>query len=148
MVVYPLRSYKNLLVGKSKTVVVYKVPPQTKFEMAAQGSSVEDRAVKKLGWLNVLANEDILLFIDNKTADGNVVFILVKTCDFIDFSEGNCRLAWDHLYSKFDPNTAPLYKIFENCRLDSADKDPHIWISNLKALRQRVNFCICWKWNL
>ncbi len=44
---------------------------------------------------------------------------------------------------KFEPNTAPsllkLCKIFSNSKLDSADKDPDIWITNLEALRQRMD---------
>ncbi len=48
------RGYKKLLVGMGKTVHVDKVPIQTKFEMAENGSSVQDDAFKKLGELNVL----------------------------------------------------------------------------------------------
>jgi len=137
------RGYKKLLVGEGKTVGVDKVPTQTEFEAAEHGSSVQDEAVKKLGKLNVLAYEDILLSIDTKTAAGKVAFNLVNTCYSEDFPEGNCRLAWDRLCSKFEPNTAPsllkLRKIFANSKLDSADKDPDVWITNLEALRQRMD---------
>ncbi len=43
-------------------------------ENAEHGSLVQDEAVKKLGELNVLAYEDILLSIDTKTAAGKVAF--------------------------------------------------------------------------
>ncbi len=124
------RGYKNLLVGQCKTVGVDKVPTETKFEEAEHGSSVQDEAVKKLSDLNMLAYEDILLPIDTNTSAGKVAFNLVNTCYSEDFPQGNCRLAWDCLYSKFEPNTAPslvkLNKIFANSKLDSADKDPDI----------------------
>ena len=127
----------RLLVGEGKTVGVDKVPTQTEFEAAENGSSVQDEAVKKLGELNVLAYEDIHLSIDTKTAAGKVAFNLVNTCYSEDFPEGNCRLAWDCLCSKFEPNTAPsllkLHKIFANSKLDSADKDPDVWITNLES---------------
>ncbi len=68
-----------LLVGEGKTVGVDKVPTQTMFKMAEHGSSVQDAAIKKLGKINVLPNEDILLSIDTKTAPGKVAFNLVNT---------------------------------------------------------------------
>ncbi len=49
------RGYKKLLVGEGKTIGVDKVPTQTEFEAAENGSSDQDEAVKKLGELNVLA---------------------------------------------------------------------------------------------
>ena len=105
-------------------------------------SSIQDEAVKKLGKMNVLAYEDILLSIDTKTAAGKVVFNLVNTCYSEDVPEGNCILAWDCLHAKFEPSTVPsllkLYKIFANSKLDSADKDPNV-ITNLEALRQRMD---------
>ena len=69
--------------------------------MKKLGSSVQDEAVKKLGELNVLMYENILLSTDAKTAARKVAFILVNTCYFEEFSEGNCRLAWNHLHAKF-----------------------------------------------
>ena len=57
--------------------------------------------MKKLGELNVLMYENILLSTDAKTAARKVAFILVNTCYFEEFSEGNCRLAWNHLHAKF-----------------------------------------------
>ena len=121
---WKLEGYKKLLVGEDKTVCVDKVPTQS--EMAELGSSVQDEAVKKLGELNVLMYEDILLSIDTKTAAGKIAFNLVNTCFSEDFPEGNCRLAWDHVHAKFEHSTAPsllkLCKIFAYSKLDSANK--------------------------
>ncbi len=108
------RGYKKLLVGEGKTVGVDKVPTKTECEAAEHASSVHFEAVKKLGDLNVLLYEDIILSIDNKTAAGKVAFnLLVNTWYSEDFPEGNCRLAWDCLHSKFDPNI--LLHPFLNC---------------------------------
>ncbi len=93
--------------------------------------------------MNVLAYEEILLLIDTKTVAGKVAFNLVNTYYSEDFPEGNCRLAWDRLCSKFEPSTdlslLKLHKIFENSKLDSAGKDPDIWITNLEALKQSID---------
>ena len=94
-----LRCYKKLLVGEDKTVGVDKVPTQSEDEMAELRSSVQDEAVKKLGKLNVLTYEDILMSIDTKTAAGKVAYNLVNTCYSEDFPERNCRLAWDCLHA-------------------------------------------------
>ena len=52
-------------------------------------TSVEDKAMTKLGKLNVLAYEDILLSIDMKTAARKVNFNLVNLCYYKNFPEGN-----------------------------------------------------------
>ncbi len=84
-----------------------------------------------------------LLTPSTKTTAGKVAFDLVSTCYSEEFPEENCRFAWDCVHSKFESNTAPfllkLHKIFANSKLDSADKDPDISITNLEALRQRID---------
>ncbi len=82
---------------------------------------------------------DILLSTDTKNAAGKVAFNLVNTYYSVDFTEGNCRLVWDCLCSKFEPNTVPSLFIFATSKIDSADKDHDIWITNLEALRQRMD---------
>ncbi len=137
------RGYKKLLVTKGKTVCVDKLPNQTEFEKAEHGSSVQDEAIKKLCKLNMLAYEDNFLLINTKNTAGKVAFNLVNTCYSEDFPEGNCRLAWDCLHSNFEQNTAPsllnLQKIFANSKLDSGNKDPGVWITNMEVLRQKMD---------
>ena len=54
------------------------------------------------------------------------------------FPEGNCKVAWDRLVSKYAPHTAlSLFKLksnIHNSKLDSIDKDPDEWISHLEGL--------------
>ncbi len=131
------RCYKILLVGEGKIFGIDKVPTKSEFEEAEHGSSVQDKVVKKFGDLNVLVCEDFLLSIDTKIAAGKVVFNLVNTCYSEDFPGGNCRLACGCLYVKFEPSPSPsllkLHKNSANSKLDSAYKDPDIWITNLEA---------------
>ncbi len=131
----------KLFIGEGKTVGVDKMPTQTEFEIAEHGSSIKDEAIKKLVKLNVISHEDILLSIDTRLLLERLHS--VNTCYSQDFPEGNCRLAWDCLCSKFEPNTAlsllKWRKIFANSKLDSSDKDYDVWITNLEALRQRMD---------
>ena len=50
-----------------------------------------------------------------------------------DFQEGNCKVAWDMLVSKYALHTAlSLLKLkseFHNSKLESVDKDLDKWIS-------------------
>ena len=56
-----------------------------------------------------------------------------------DFPEGNCKVAWDRLVSKYAPHTASsllkLKREFHNSKLDYIDKDPDELISHLEGLR-------------
>ncbi len=77
------------------------------------------------------------------TAVQKVAFNLVNTRYSEDFPERNCRLAQDCLCSKYESNTTTsllkLHKFFANIKLDSADKDPDTWITNLEILRQKMD---------
>ncbi len=81
--------------------------------------------------------------IHTKTAAGKVAFNLDNTYYSQYFPEGMCRFACNCLDSKCEPNTAPspliLCKILTNGKLDSADEDPDVWITNLEAFRHRMD---------
>ena len=70
---------------------------------------------------------------------GKVAFGLVTNEKSEDFPEGNCKVAWDRLVSKYAPHTASsLLKLkgkFHNSKLESIDKDPDKWISHLEGLQ-------------
>ena len=63
---------------------------------------------------------------------------LVKNVKSEEVPEGNCKVAWDRLVSKYALHTAlSLLKLkseFHNSKLDSIDKDPDEWISYLVGL--------------
>ena len=81
--------------------------------------------------------------INTSSSVGKVAFELVKIAKSEDFLEGNCKVAWDRLVSKYDPHTASsLLKLkseFHNSKLESIDKDPGKWISHLEGLRICMN---------
>ena len=65
-----------------------------------------DTATIKLGQLNEEAYKDLVLGINTTTKQGRVVFSLVKNCKTTKYPEGNCKLAWDRLTTKYAPKTA------------------------------------------
>ena len=56
-----------------------------------------------------------------------------------DFSKGNCKIAWDMLVSRYASHTtSSLLKLkseLHNSKLESIEKDPNEWISNLDELQ-------------
>ena len=97
----------------------------------------------KLGWLNELAHEDSILFINTSSSVGKVMFGLMKNAKSEDFPKGNCKVAWDRLVSKHALHTASsllkLKREFHNSKLELIDKDPAKWISHLEGLRICMN---------
>ncbi len=90
----------------------------------------------------MLAYEDIILSIATKTAAGKFAFNLGNTCYSKDFPKVHCTNVWDHLCSKFYPNTAmtsEIMHIFGNSKLNSAEKDPDVWMIYPEALRQIID---------
>ena len=58
------------------------------------------------GELNELAYEDLILLVNTRSSVGNIAFGLVKNAKNEDFLEGNCKVAWDRLVSKYALHTA------------------------------------------
>ena len=97
----------------------------------------------KLAELNEQAYEEIILSINHVTRQGKVAFSLVKNCKSLEYPEGNCKLAWDRLVAKYAPKTAPsllkLKKKFANSKLETAEKHPDEWITELESLRNDID---------
>ena len=112
-------------------------------ELAELGTCEEDQETVRLGALNELAFEDLILCIQADTKAGRVAFNLVKNCKTDDHPEGNFCLAWTRLGNKFCPKTAPTYvslkKDFTNSSLVSSDEDPDEWITELENLRVQMD---------
>ncbi len=73
---------------------------QEQLDLAESSSSVSDKKILKLGGLNKLAYEDIVLSINCTTSSGKVAFSLIMNCKSDDFPEENCKLAWERLVKK------------------------------------------------
>ena len=61
----------------------------------------------------------------------------------VHFPEGNGKIAWDRLVSKFGPHTASfLLKLkieFHNSKLEAIEKKPDEWILNMEELKIWMN---------
>ena len=94
--------------------------------------------IVRIGELNLLAYGDLILSINTSFSVGKVALDLIKNMKSADFPEGNCKVTWDRLVSKYALHTASsLLKFkskFYNSKLDSTEKDPDEWISNLEGL--------------
>ena len=93
--------------------------------------------------MNELAYEDILLSINCSTSSGKTAFNLVDNCVTSDQPDGNCKLAWERLTSKYQPESTPSYiqlkKDFANSKLSSLDTRLDEWMSELESLRTEMN---------
>ena len=93
-----------------------------------------NKRIIKLGELNKLAYEDLIVAINTSSSVWKVAFGLVKNAKSEDYSEGNSKVAWDRLVSKYASQTAMsmlnLKSEFYNSKLQSIDKDPNEWISH------------------
>ena len=94
------KGYKKFLVSTGITPGVDKIPMQEEYENALEGDDDLDKKIVKLGELNELAYEDLILSINTSYSVGKVAFRLVKNAKSEDFLEGNCKVAWDRLVSK------------------------------------------------
>ena len=65
------------------------------------------KKIAKLVELNKLAYEDLILLINTSSSVGKVAFGLVKNTKSEDFLEGNCKVAWCRLESKYASHTPP-----------------------------------------
>ena len=106
--------------------------------------------IMKLGEVNGLAYKDLILSINTNSSIGRVALGLAKNIKSAGFPEGNCKIAWDRLVSKYALHTASSLLKLEsqshNSKLESMEKDTDKWILNLEWLqicmnefRQKVN---------
>ena len=104
-----------------------------------EGDTDLDKKIIKLGELNELAYEDLILSINNSASVEKVAFGLVKNAKSEDFLEENCKVAWDRLVSKYALHTTLfLLKLkgkFCNSKLESIDKDPNEWSNHLEGVQ-------------
>lgn len=126
-----------MLLGKER------VPTASEFAAASAGSSDNDKKIVKRAELNQEGCEDIILSINHTTRQGKVAFSLVKNCKTTEYPEGNINLMWSRLEAKYAPKTAPsllkLKKKFANSKLDSIEKHPDEWITELESLRNDMD---------
>ena len=120
-----------------------KILTQDEYKEALEGNEDLNKQTVKLGELNKLAYEDLILSINTSFSVGKVAFRLGKNPKSEDFLEGNCKVAWHRLVGKYALHKAlsplKLQSDFHNSKLESIEKDPDEWISHLEGLRIRMN---------
>ena len=131
------KGYKGLLEGTEQ------IPTKSEYDAAEIGSDNSKKKTRRAWKLNELAYEDILLSINCSTSSGKTAFNLVDNCVTSDQPDGNCKLAWERLTSKYQPRSTPSYiqlrKDFANSKLSSLDTRPDEWMSELESLRTKMN---------
>ena len=121
------KGYK-LLVSNVSMSGVDKIPTQDEYENAMEGDTDLNKKIVKLGELNELAYEDLILSINTNSSVGKFAFVSVRNAKSAKFSNGNCKIAWDKSVSKYAPHTvSSLLKLkseFHNSKLGFIKKDP------------------------
>ena len=114
------------------------ISTQDNYENAMEGDMDLGKKIAKLGELNELAYEDLILSINTSFSVAKVAIGLVKNAKSADFPEENCKIAWDRLVSKYALHTAlSLLKLkseFHSSKLKSMEKNPEKWIMHLIGL--------------
>ena len=118
---------------------VDKIATQDEYKNALEGDADLNEKIIKLGELNELVYEDLILSINASSSVGKVVFILVKNAKSEDFLEGDCKVAWDRLVSNYAPHTAlsllKLKREVHNNKLKFINKYHNEQIFYLKGLQ-------------
>ena len=83
-----------------------KSPMQEEYENALKGDMDLDKKIIKLGELNKLAYEDLILSIKTNSSVGKVAFRLVRNANSVDFPKGKSKITQDRLVSKCAPYMA------------------------------------------
>ncbi len=83
------KGYTKLLLCRKDQVGVNKVTTVEEYNAAFGLSDYKKKNVVKLGELNELAYEDLILSINGNTTLGRVAFNLVKNCKTDEYPEGN-----------------------------------------------------------
>ena len=125
------RGYKKILLGTEQvpnsTDVLDESDPLQKELLLAREA-------------NELAYNDLIL-----ACDGDVAFSIVETSISTDLPDGDAKVAWKNLHTKFMPQTSAnkvqLMAKFANSSLKSWKKDPDEWINDLEILRSRIKDC-------
>ena len=127
------RGYKDIILGKTA------IPADSATIDTTTPAGKEQARIKKL---NEVAFEELILSIDTKEGTGKTVFQLIKGCKTTDLKDGDSKLAWSRLCTKFAPKSAPnkleLKLEFNRCILKSAADDPDEWITTLESIRCRL----------
>jgi len=124
------------------------VPVPTKAEVdAAKAKNKADRKdddvdVLKRHEANIDCFNMLILCMDTSTTGGRLAYHLVRTCKKPDYPEGNCKMAYDKLVSKYAPKNTQselaLRRQYANTHLKSHE-DPDEFMMKLEVLAMEIN---------
>ena len=125
------RGYKDILLGN-------QIVPDA--DMHLDESDETEKLLTKAREANEKAYNDLIL-----ACDGDIGFNIVDTAVTNDLPDGDAKLAWKNLHSKFMPKTSAnkiqLMAEFANSSLSNWKRDPDMWINELEILRSRIRAC-------
>ena len=133
------KGYRKLLLCEKNENLVDKVQTHDVVEaIRAKSSKTDDeKKILKISKLNREAYMDLVLSVNSNTSQGKIAFRLAKNCKTKVYPEGNCKLVWDRLTTKYEPKTTSallkLKKKFENSKLEREEDDPEDWITELEG---------------
>ena len=114
-----------------------KIPTQEEYEDALKDDTDLDKMIIKLGELNELVYEDLILYINTTYWVGKGDFKLVWIGNSVEFPEGECKIVWDRLVNDYASHTTlSLLKLKSRShisKLESIRKDPDEQISKWKC---------------
>ena len=129
-----LKGYRKLINGP------VPIPTEAQYQSAILSSNPTPIDTKRveLYEMSVEAYHHLVLSIDGESPAGRVAFELVHGSRTTDNPDGDVRLAWKRLVSKYEPKTAQSYiklnKKFVTSKLEDTLTDPEEWITELEAL--------------
>lgn len=137
LAMYASKGWKGIMTGTEA------VPTKTEVDDAeAQSSqSEDDKALLKRHEANVECFNMLLISIDASTHAGRLAFHLVITCKKVDYPEGNSKMAYDKLVSKYAPKNTQtelsLRKQLANTKLTHGHPDD--FMMKIEVLAMEIN---------
>ena len=115
---------------------VDKVPMQDEYKETLEGDMYPYKMIVKLVDLNDLSYKGLILFINNSSTVGKMVFGFIWNSKSLEFLYRKGKISWDWLINKYMLHTVlfllTLGHEFHNIKLDSVKDDLIEWILKLE----------------
>ena len=137
------RHTKGILLG------TIKIPTKGEYELALAVAEA-DRNPGQLKTienyeLNTLAYDDLVLSMNSETKKGMAAWTLVDNAVTTANPDGDAAMAYKKLRNRYMPKDLAalisLEEIFVECKLESVDEDPDVWITKLETTMTLINKC-------
>ena len=132
--------YARILSGNNK--VIKKTDYEAILAKAETTRTDEEKSNKEIYENNTLGYDHLILAIDGTTRAGKNAFYLVVQAKTTDLPDGDLKLAYDHLKSKYSPTTTTGYIKLYRCITQSElgyGVDPDTWITEMETMVNDAN---------